>query len=211
MNYNFTIIRPEAVLTTGYVAGNIIGTDQILSLEKNNQGVLYVDFTKGSLTTAEVKLDFAGKLYYDLAYDTQTANFTVGKIVTGASSGAKGLIVFDTDLGATGTLVIEPINKLNFIDDEIITDDNTVAGSATVNGAMSYADSSIAEKTWFQETVTTIVPSLLTETAVYHQFAASGRYRLALPLKDKYIRISAKGTGTVTNSLMGINAVIGVV
>jgi len=68
-----------------------------------------------------------------LAYDTQTANFTAGLTVTGATSGATGLIVSDTDGGAAGTLELREIVG-EFTDNEIITDSST--GSATVNGAL---------------------------------------------------------------------------
>lgn len=68
-----------------------------------------------------------------LAYDTQTANFTVGDIVTGATSGAKGRIIADTDGGATGTLTLQDITGA-FIDDETIT--TSGGGSAKVNGAL---------------------------------------------------------------------------
>ncbi len=69
-----------------------------------------------------------------LAYDNQTANFTVGLIVTGATSGATARIQADSDGGATGTLTLISISGV-FIDDEIITDSST--GSATVNGAIT--------------------------------------------------------------------------
>lgn len=68
-----------------------------------------------------------------LAYDAQTANFTVGHIVTGASSGATARIQVDSDSGTTGTLTLTDIVG-TFIDNEIITDD--VTGSATVNGTI---------------------------------------------------------------------------
>jgi Ca2+-binding RTX toxin-like protein len=62
-----------------------------------------------------------------LAYDGQaaTANFKVGTILTGATSGATARIVGDTDGGATGTLVLQNIVGI-FQDNEIITD-NTLA------------------------------------------------------------------------------------
>lgn len=70
-----------------------------------------------------------------LAYDTQTANFTVGNILTGASSGATARIIADSDSGTTGTLTLSDISG-EFIDNEIITDSGS--GSATANGALSH-------------------------------------------------------------------------
>lgn len=69
-----------------------------------------------------------------LAYDSQTANFTAGLIVTGGTSGATARIVTDTDGGATGTLEVRDIIGI-FVDNELLTDSST--GSATVNGTLS--------------------------------------------------------------------------
>lgn len=76
----------------------------------------------------------------DLDYDTQTANFTAGLVVTGATSGATARIQADSDSGTTGTLTLIDING-SFIDNEIITD--TGGGSATVNGSLTPADVSL--------------------------------------------------------------------
>lgn len=68
-----------------------------------------------------------------LDYDAQTANFTVGKVLTGGTSGAKALICGDTDSGTTGTLNLIIISG-TFQDNETITDNAT--GSATANGTL---------------------------------------------------------------------------
>ena len=207
-------VRDSAILVNAtYVAGEIIGKDgnQISKIENENQLVLYVDFTIGSLTSAEVKIEFAPALYYNLAYDAQTANFTVGETVKGQTTGTEGKIIADTDGGATGTLVIARQNGVGFADNEIITDSNSTPGSATVNGAMTFADSSLSTYNWFQETSSAVAGAISTESTVEHQFIASGKYRIAVPLKDKFIRVSAQGTGTATSSLMRIEAVVGTV
>lgn len=77
-----------------------------------------------------------------LAYDTQTANFTAGATLTGASSGATARIQADSDSGTTGTLTLIDISG-DFIDNEIITDDNGTPGSATVNGTLSHQNASL--------------------------------------------------------------------
>lgn len=76
----------------------------------------------------------AGRAGATLAYDSQTANFTLGNILTGATSGASGRIVADTDGGTTGTLTLQDVIG-TFVDNEIITDDAT--GSATANGTQA--------------------------------------------------------------------------
>lgn len=77
-----------------------------------------------------------------LAYDSQTANFLVGGILTGQSSGATARIVADTDSGATGTLTLTDIKGV-FLDNEIIRDDQGSPGSATVNGSLSSSNASL--------------------------------------------------------------------
>jgi len=87
--------------------------------------------------------DKPGFLTMTLAYDDQTANFTAGRILTGQTSGATGFIISDTDGGTTGTLTLDNVVGV-FLDDEIITDDNATAGSATVNGTNAGAFTSLS-------------------------------------------------------------------
>jgi hypothetical protein len=68
-----------------------------------------------------------------LAYDGQTANFTLGQIVTGAVSGATARIIADADAGATGTLSLRDIQGA-FVDNEAITDG--AGGTALANGTL---------------------------------------------------------------------------
>lgn len=122
-------IRSAAVLTNSYVASTVIGpadTDWE-STHLRNQLVLLVSFTKGSLTSAELKVEFSsdGSTYYQE---------TFGSIS-----------------GTTQTL-------------------------------------SLGEST----------------------MTATGNYRIPVPVKDKYIKVSVKGTGTVTSSSMAITAVLGI-
>lgn len=73
-----------------------------------------------------------------LNYVTQTANFVVGDIITGATSGAKARIMADADAGATGTLTLKNITK-EFLGGEVIT--GAAGGSATASGTLTYANS----------------------------------------------------------------------
>lgn len=135
-------------------------------IEAYNQKVRAYDNTTGTFT--DIKTNFTannggwtGDRYGDyffvnnfvdglwrisrtLAYNAQTANFTVGKKITGATSGATAYILEDSDAGATGTLTLgninpNPITGSYFVNGEIITDDNGVPGSATTNGTLSFA------------------------------------------------------------------------
>lgn len=71
-----------------------------------------------------------------LAYDAQTANFVVGAILTGGTSGAKAKILRDTDAGTTGTLTLL-VYSGTFQDNETIT--TAAGGSATANGTLTAA------------------------------------------------------------------------
>jgi hypothetical protein len=66
----------------------------------------------------------------EIAFDTQTGNFAIGQTVTGGTSSATGVIVSQTDAGATGTLRLKTVTG-TFADNEIITD--ALTGSATTN------------------------------------------------------------------------------
>jgi hypothetical protein len=70
-----------------------------------------------------------------LNYDDQTANFTVGKTIVGATSGATAVICADSDSGTTGTLSLCSIDG-EFLDNEIIAESDGT-GSARANGAMA--------------------------------------------------------------------------
>lgn len=69
-----------------------------------------------------------------LNYDAETAAFNVGFTLTGGTSGATGTIIALLDSGTTGTLVVDSITG-TFQDNETITDNGSVPGSATANGA----------------------------------------------------------------------------
>ena len=79
-----------------------------------------------------------------LAYDAQSANFTLGLVLTGATSGATARIIADSDSGATGTLTIKDITGV-YLDNEIITDSST--GSATANGTLSHQNAALLGST----------------------------------------------------------------
>lgn len=120
-DYNKYDIRAAAILTTAYVAGTVIEANQ------QNQLVIYLDFTKGSLTTAELKVEFS------------------------------------------------PDNS-----------------------------------DYYQETASSVTAGVDTNTLVEHQVSATaGKYRIAIPIKDRYIKISVKGTGTPTSSSAKVTAILG--
>jgi hypothetical protein len=70
-----------------------------------------------------------------LAFDGQTANFSLGDTITGVTSGATARLIAQTDAGATGTLTLKDIDGA-FIDNETMT--SNTGGSAVVNGTLSH-------------------------------------------------------------------------
>lgn len=75
-----------------------------------------------------------------LAYDNQASNFTLGDMITGATSGTRARITADADAGATGTLTLRDIAG-EFIDDETISGDS--GGSALANGVLSHQNAAM--------------------------------------------------------------------
>lgn len=126
-NYDIVDVRSAAILTTSYVAGTVINYSNA-NPALNNQLLLYVDFTIGSLTTAEIKVEYS--------HDGST---------------------------------------------------------------------------YFQETFESISGGTATLSLGIYQIGSTGKYVIAIPIKASYIKISVKGTGTVTSSSMAIKAVVGTV
>lgn len=134
-NYKIHSVRPAAILTTGYIAGTVLGPVETTSgmpaahPSRYNQLNLLASFTIGSLTDAQIKIEFShdGVTYYQ-----------------------------------------------------------ETADSAPSTG-------------------------VVTESVIVRKLTATGNYRITLPIKDNYIKISAIGTGTVTSSSLKIDAVLGTV
>lgn len=115
------ILRASAVLTDSYVVSSV------REIRACNQLLLYVSFTIGSLTSAELKVEFSS--------------------------------------------------------------DNT---------------------NWYQETSQVSAGGgIFTQNPAVRKFTASGNKRIPIPVTDRYIRVSVKGTGTVTNSLMAVELQLG--
>lgn len=92
------------------------------------------NFTGTSLQVTATALYEDG---FNLAYDAQTANFTVGRTLVGKNSNAKGVIVADTDGGTTGTLTLKRVQG-TFYDNEPIEEFNaTTPGAAVANGGLT--------------------------------------------------------------------------
>lgn len=127
-DYSINPIRSSAVLTNSYVAGTVLGVSNTPpDPSLRNQLVLYINFTLGNLTSAQVKVEFSN--------------------------------------------------------------DNV---------------------TYYQECFSSIAAGVDTLSLGAHTLNATGKYRLAIPIKDRFIKVSAQGTGDVTNSLMDIQGIVGI-
>jgi hypothetical protein len=71
-------------------------------------------------------------------------------------------------------------------------------------------DPTFAAANTVQETSSVISAGVSTDTNIVHKFTGTGNYRLSIPIKDRYIRVSANGEGTVTTSSLSITAIIGI-
>lgn len=120
-NYRAFSVRSAAILTGSYVAGTVLE-----GLDQYNQLILQIDFTKGSLTTMDLKVEFS----------------------------------------PDGT-------------------------------------------NYYQETASAVSGGTSTETLLLHQYSATGAYRLAIPLKDSFVKVSVIGNGTATSSSCAIRAIVG--
>lgn len=70
---------------------------------------------------------------------------------------------------------------------------------------------SVDNSVWYQDTFVSYADGTCTASLGEYTFSDAGNYTVSLPIKARYIKISAKGTGTVTNSSCTISAIVGTV
>lgn len=124
-------------VTRGVTTGNVATKALSIVLDHGEMCAALVMVTgkqRNGINKATYVFAFtAQKAPATLAYDAQSANFTIGDVITGGTSGATARVIADADAGATGTLTLHSISG-TFVDNEIIT--GAISGSATVNGAL---------------------------------------------------------------------------
>lgn len=64
---------------------------------------------------------------------------------------------------------------------------------------------------WYSETFQAVSAGVETDSVGNHTFTATGSRRLMIPIMDRWMRVGAKCTNTVTGTLMKIIANIGTV
>ena len=98
--------------------------------------VLNVFTLTGTAPTIAVTATELFEKGFTLAYDAQTVNYTKGRTVRGIISNATGVIMDDTDGGATGTLELKKVVG-NFQDNEPLEEVGfATPGKAVVNGTL---------------------------------------------------------------------------
>lgn len=154
---NNVFVETESLLCWGFrsgiVANNIMirthGGPIQLGYESDDAGI---GPANGIICANNLVIDPLGR--YDLGpdsilYDNQTANFTVGQIVTGGTSGATGTIRDIVDSGSTGRLYLVDITG-TFQNNETLTD--PLGGSALADGTLITG----AGWRWFAQTAPAI-------------------------------------------------------
>jgi hypothetical protein len=89
----------------------------------------------------------------------------------------------------------------------ILLVDVTLGSLTSIEIKVEFSDDNA---TFFQESFGAISGGADTLTLGEHTFTVDGNYRLPIPVMDRFLRIAAKGTGTVTSSLLAIDGVLGV-
>jgi len=64
--------------------------------------------------------------------------------------------------------------------------------------------------TWYQESFSSVSGGVDTITLGYHVLDATGNYAIPIATKYKFIRISAQGNGNLTNTVLALEAIVGV-
>ncbi|MDF1811863.1 MAG: choice-of-anchor Q domain-containing protein, partial [Verrucomicrobiales bacterium] len=130
---------PSADNPVGFVDVSLTVTDattgQLVTSEVHQVRFVDPNVTPATFTAGTIEVDTLGDENdgVRLDYNTETADFNVGQILTGATTGTQATIISVTDNGADGTLVLEMIPNTgtgNFASGEAITDDGTTPGAA---------------------------------------------------------------------------------
>lgn len=111
----------------------------------------------------------------------------------------------------TGSFVAGTVIENLYLKNQLML--NIVLTIGTATSVSIKVEFSGDNSTFYQETIATDngATGIIDHTLAERKFTTSGNYRIAIPIEDGYVRISTKGTGTLTTTTIGINAVTGVV
>lgn len=131
-NYNFFNIRSAAILTNGYVAGNIMGPRSdsgyvMANPSQYNQLFIYIDFTIGSLTDAQIKVEFShdNTTYFQESFSS---------ITTGTDTVTLGVHKFT----ATGKYTVAVPISAQYIKISAIGTGTVTSSTMTINAVIAH-------------------------------------------------------------------------
>lgn len=126
-----------------------------------------------SLGTGSPPKKFNDYDFVTIPYGTQTGNYTVARVVVGATSGAWGIILADADSGATGTLTLDKRSG-TFQNGELLV--GSAGGSATsTSTATNVADIATTDILVVPTTVSPSLAALSVAADGQYSYSASGR------------------------------------
>jgi len=108
-----------------------------------------------------------------------------------------------------GNSIIGDNTKELYIENQLLLYIN-IANLGNMTSVQAKVEFSDDQTNWYQETFEQITGGTAADTLGEHAFSSTGGYRLAIPLKDRYVKVSFKGTGgSGTGSLVSCIAVHG--
>ncbi len=130
--------------------------------------------------------------------------------IKGSGSSA-ARVISTTALRASAILTNSYVNSSSLATDGanqlILLLSATLGSLVSIEVKVEFSDDNA---TWYQETFGAISGGTSTLDLGEHEIIVDGNYRIPLPLSDRFIRVAAKGTGTLTSSLLAIDGILGV-
>jgi hypothetical protein len=123
-------------------------------------------------------------------------------------------IVSTTALRASAVLTNSYVNSSSISSSDegenqlILLVDATLGSLTSIEIKVEFSDD---DATFFQETFGLISGGTDTLSLGEHTITVDGNYRIPIPVADRFLRIAAKGTGTVTGSLLAVDGVLSVI
>lgn len=110
-----------------------------------------------------------------------------------------------TNAFVAGT-VLGPTERLEDYEQLVILVSFTIGSLTTCEVKLEFSNDGV---TYYQETFEDLAGTNATASLGQHQYSATGNYTIERPIKFRYVRVSAQGTGTVTSSSLTLKALLG--
>ncbi len=114
--------------------------------------------------------------------------------------------VAGTVIGPTSTGVFKAnCNEFNML---LVDLDFTIGSLTSCEVKVEFSED--GGTTYLQQTSVSVAAGVTTASLANYTISATGKYRLEIPISTQTVKISAKGTGTVTSSLLAVDAMLAV-